>query len=111
MCIVLIKTDNFLIDINYLRPTGREIFWFECGFSEEFSLPLSVCAGRGGFDYCFYIVKQGFRGFWVLNVLKNSWNFAHGSEPAAIRAGLKLVPGRGRGARQRPLERDPNTCP
>ena len=51
MCIVLIKTDNFLIDINHLRPTGREIFWFECGFSEEFSLPLSVslCVrGEGG---------------------------------------------------------------
>jgi hypothetical protein len=31
------------------------------------------------------------------------------SEPAAIRAGLKLVPGRGRGARQRPLERGPKT--
>ena len=45
--------------------------------------------------------------FGALNVLKNSWNFAHRSEPIAIRAGLKLVPGRGRGARQRPLERGP----
>jgi len=38
-------------------------------------------------------------------------NFAHGSEPMAIRAGLKLVIGRGRAARQRPLDWDSNICP
>ena len=75
MCIVLIKTDNFLIDINYLRPTGREIFWFECGFSEEFSLPLCVCVcvrGGGDLTIAFILLIKVSGAFGVLNVLKNS---------------------------------------
>ena len=121
MYIVLIKPDNFLIYSHKLWPTGSEIFWFECDFLEN-SLPLSLClcvtvCVRGGgicllseicLKFLFFKVSGAFGAF---NVLENSWNFAHRSEPAAIRAGLKLVPGRGRGAQQRPLERDPNTCP
>ncbi len=42
-----------------------------------------------------------FRG---LNVLKNSWKFAHTLESAAIRTPQRLGPGRGTGALRRPLE-------
>jgi hypothetical protein len=69
-----------------------------------------VIAARSFNYYYYYYFFYDLRGtFGALNMLKNSWNFAHGSEPAVIRAGLKLVPGRGRGARQRPLEQGPKT--
>ena len=53
MYIVLIEPDNFLIYTYKLQPTGSQIFWFECGFSGEFSLSLCVCVcvcGGGGGD-------------------------------------------------------------
>ena len=108
--------DGQLSNLHEPSPTNRKrdilvwmwIFW------RIFSPSLCVCVcvrGGGDLTIAFILLIKVSGAFGVLKVLKNSWNFAHRSEPTAIRAGLKLVPGRGRGAQQRPLERDPNTCP
>ena len=86
--------------------------WFFGEFS--LSLSVSVCVRGGGdlsvqWDLLFHLFFKVSGAFGSLNVLENSWNFAHRSEPTAIRARLKLVAGRGRGARQRPLERGSKT--
>ncbi len=47
--------------------------------------------------------------FGGLNVLKNSWKFAHTLESAAIRTPQRLGPGRGTGALRRPLEHSQKT--
>jgi hypothetical protein len=106
--------DGQLSNWHELSATNRErdilvwmwIFWRI--FSP--SLCVSVCVGEGGdLTIAFTLLIKVSGAFGVLNVLKNSWNFAHKSEPPAIRDGLKLVPGLGRGAQQRPLERSPKT--
>ena len=110
--------DGQLSNLHYRSPTNRKrdilvwiwIFWRI--FSP--SLSVSVCV-RGGrdltveWDLLFHLFFKVSGAFGSLNVLENSWNFAHRSELTAIRAGLKLVAGRGRGARQRPLERGSKT--
>ncbi len=47
--------------------------------------------------------------FGGLNMVKNSWKFAHTLEPAAVRTPLRLGPGCGTEALRRPLEHHQKT--
>ncbi len=57
--------------------------------------------------FLFFIDYPGI--FGGLNMVKNSWKFAHTLEPAAVRTPLRLGPGRGTEALQRPLEHHQKT--
>ncbi len=59
------------------------------------------------FFFLFFIDYPGI--FGGLNMVKNSWKFAHTLEPAAVRTPLRLGPGRGTEALQRPLEHHQKT--
>ncbi len=74
------------------KPERRRALLFSSGFF---------------FFYLFFIDYPGI--FGGLNMVKNSWKFAHTLEPAAVRTPLRLGPGRGTEALQRPLEHHQKT--
>ncbi len=74
------------------KPERRRALLFSSGFF---------------FFYLFFIDYPGI--FGGLNMVKNSRKFAHTLEPAAVRTPLRLGPGRGTEALQRPLEHHQKT--
>ncbi len=74
------------------KPERRRALLFSSGFF---------------FYFLFFIDYPGI--FGGLNMVKNSWKFAHTLEPAAVRTPLRLGPGRGTEALQRPLEHHQKT--
>ncbi len=74
------------------KPERRRALLFSSGFF---------------FFFLFFIDYPGI--FGGLNMVKNSWKFAHTLEPAAVRTPLRLGPGRGTEALQRPLEHHQKT--
>ncbi len=74
------------------KPERRRALLFSSGFF---------------FFFFFFIDYPGI--FGGLNMVKNSWKFAHTLEPAAVRTPLRLGPGRGTEALQRPLEHHQKT--
>ncbi len=90
----LIELNKFHTACHRLRPTGSRL---SCSSKDYFFFNF----------FFFYFNRPGvFRG---LNVLKNSWKFAHTLESAAIRTPQRLGPGRGTGALRRPLEHSQKT--
>ncbi len=74
------------------KPERRRALLFSSGFF---------------FFFFFFIDYPGI--FGGLNMVKNSWKFAHTLEPAAVRTPLRLGPGRGTEALRRPLEHHQKT--
>ncbi len=63
------------------------------------------CHGTCQTSIFFFWWFWGYPGiFGGLNMVKNSWKFAHTLEPVAVRMPLRLGPGRGTEALRRPLE-------